>query len=220
MGRTTLASAQHTAHRRPGKSVAFARGELFLAFDSPVKKSLFAPVGGFVLAALAITALLYLAALALRPDVATPPAPPPAEELAVVEAARRRAEILDPAKTLVLTQTVDYSEGAQAAWWPKGEAPVLAELVREGKLPPVAWRVGSEPVVIRGVEGTGNYGGTWYRLANSIQDFTTITWRLSYANLVRWSPEGYPLVPHIAKGWEVSADQKVFIFTLRRGMRW
>ena len=204
----------------PGKSVAFARGELFLAFVSPVKKSLFAPVGGFVLAALAITALLYLAALALRPDVATPPAPPPAEELAVVEAARRRAEILDPAKTLVLTQTVDYSEGAQAAWWPKGEAPVLAELVREGKLPPVAWRVGSEPVVIRGVEGTGNYGGTWYRLANSIQDFTTITWRLSYANLVRWSPEGYPLVPHIAKGWEVSADQKVFIFTLRRGMRW
>jgi peptide/nickel transport system permease protein len=214
-----LASAQRVG-RAPGKNVAFAVGELFLGPVSPLKKSLFATLGGLVLAALALTALLYLFAQLLRPDVETAPAPPPAKELAVVQAARRRAEVLDPAKTLVLTQTVNWAEGANAAWWPKGEAPVLAELVREQKLPPLALRVGSEPIVIRGVDGVGNYGGTWYRLANSIQDFTTITWRLSYANLVRWSPEGYPLVPHIAKGWEVSADQKVFVFTLRRGMRW
>jgi len=37
---------------------------------------------------------------------------------------------------------------------------------------------------------------------------------------VRWSPQGYPLVPHIAKSWDVSADQRVFVLELRRGMQW
>ncbi|MBC7366726.1 MAG: ABC transporter permease subunit [Undibacterium sp.] len=185
-----------------------------------MKNRLLAPLVGFTLGALAFTALLYVFAWALRPDVETPPAPPPAAELAVVEAARKNAVRFDPAVAPVVTQKVDYRQGAKGAWWPRGEAPVLAELVREKKLPPVALRTGPEPIVIEGVDGIGRYGGTWYRLANSISDFTTVTWRLSYANLVRWSPRGYPLVPHVAKGWEVSADQKAFIFTLRRGMRW
>lgn len=185
-----------------------------------MKNHLLAPLVGFTLAALAFTALLYVFALALRPDVVTPPAQPPAAELAIVEAARRSAVSFDSTQAPVVTQTVDYDQGAKAAWWPKSEAPVLAELAHEKKLPPVALRTGSEPIVMQGVEGIGRYGGTWYRLANSINDFTTVTWRLSYSNLVRWSPQGYPLVPHIAKGWEVSADQKVFVFTLRKGMRW
>ncbi len=185
-----------------------------------MKNRLLAPFVGFTAAALAFTALLYVFALALRPDVETPPPPPSPAELAVVEKARKSATRFDAAHVPVVTQTVDYKQGAKAPWWPKNEAPVLAELVREKKLPPVLRRTGSEPIVMRGVDGIGRYGGTWYRLANSINDFTTITWRLSFANLVRWSPQGYPLVPHIAKGWEVSADQKVFVFTLRKGMCW
>jgi peptide/nickel transport system permease protein len=216
-----LARTQHGSKKpRRVKSVAFAGHELFSDESFFVKNRLFAPFVGFILAALAFTALLYVFALALRPDVVTPPAQPPAAELAVVEAARKNAVYFDSAHPPVVTQTVDYKEGAKAAWWPKHEAPVLAELVREKRLPPVAKRTGSEPIVMQGVEGIGRYGGTWYRLGNSISDFTTITWRLSFANLVRWSPQGYPLVPHIAKSWAVSADQKVFTFTLRKGMRW
>lgn len=179
-----------------------------------------APFVGFGLAALALAALIQFFAWALRPEVAAPPAPPPPAELAGVEAARRAVRRLDPARAPVVARAVDYAEGERAAWWPRHEAPVLAELVREGKLPPVALRTGPEPVVMEGADGVGRYGGTWYRLANSIHDFGTVAWRLSYANLVRWSPQGYPLVPHIAKGWEVSDDQKVFTFTLRRGLRW
>ena len=37
---------------------------------------------------------------------------------------------------------------------------------------------------------------------------------------MRWSPNGEPVVPHLAKSYEVSDDGKVFEFVLRRGMRW
>ncbi|HEX2853725.1 MAG TPA: ABC transporter substrate-binding protein, partial [Opitutaceae bacterium] len=175
---------------------------------------------GFLCAAVGFTGILYLAGAALRPDLKTTPTPPPAAELAVVEAARVSALRVNTAHPVIIAQTVDYSQRTRAAWWPKREAPLLAELVREGKLPPVGSRVGSEPVVMEGVEGAGRYGGTWYRLVNSAQDFSTIYWRLSASNLVRWSPQGYPLVPHVAKEWEISPDFRSYTFTLRRGMRW
>jgi ABC-type dipeptide/oligopeptide/nickel transport system permease component/ABC-type transport system substrate-binding protein len=137
-----------------------------------------------------------------------------------VEKAREQARHFEAARPPVITRAVDYSVGSSAPWWPRSEAPLLAELVREGKLPPVAERTGPEPVVMEGVDGIGRYGGTWNRLVNSIIDFSTMYWRLSASNLVRWSPQGYPLVPHVAKSWEVSRDFRVYTFELRRGMRW
>ena len=205
---------------RAAKNVAFAQRPFFVAASPSVKKRLLVILAGFVAAALGFTALLYLCGGALRPDVTTPPPPPPAAELAVVETARQNARVLDLAHPSVITRTVDYSAGARAAWWPRGESPMLADLVHEGRLPPVAERTGSEPVVMEGVDGIGRYGGTWLRLVNSIADFSTIYWRLSASNLVRWSPQGYPIVPHLAKSWEVSADDRVYTFTLRRGVRW
>ncbi len=102
----------------------------------------------------------------------------------------------------------------------KASHPILAELVEEGKLPPVAERVGPEPVVIQGKDGLGNYGGTWYLVTNSIHSADTIDNWMSGASIVRWSPLGYPIVPHIAKNWEVSPDKREWIFFLRKGMKW
>jgi ABC-type transport system substrate-binding protein/ABC-type dipeptide/oligopeptide/nickel transport system permease component len=187
---------------------------------SLVNRRLLLAIAGFAAAALGFTALLYAFAAAFRPDVVTPPPAAPAAELAVVERARRAAERLDLQRPPVITQQVDYALGSRAPWWPSGESPVLADLVREGKLPPVAERTGPEPVVMEGVDGIGRYGGTWQRLVNSIIDLSTIYWRLSDSNLVRWSPQGYPLVPHLAKSWEISPDQRVYTFTLRAGVKW
>jgi ABC-type dipeptide/oligopeptide/nickel transport system permease component/ABC-type transport system substrate-binding protein len=175
---------------------------------------------GLAAAALGFTALLYVFAAAFRPDVVTPPRAVPASALAAVAAARARVQQLGDAPPPVITRTVDYTLGERARWWPRREAPVLQALVGEGRLPPVAARVGPEPVVMEGVDGIGQFGGTWHRLVNSITDFTTIYWRLSGSNLVRWSPLGYPLVPHVAKGWEISPDYRTYTLTLRRGMRW
>ena len=44
-----------------------------------------------------------------------------------------------------------------------GEAPMLAELVKAGKLPPVEQRVPEEPLVIKPLHEIGKYGGTWRR---------------------------------------------------------
>lgn len=176
--------------------------------------------GGMVAAVIGFTALLYGMAALLRPNVTRPPKPPPPEQLAAVHKSREEARRLDLANPPVLVRAVDYSGGGRPPWRPRGEAPILAELVREGRLPGVAERVGAEPVVLEGVDGVGRYGGTWRRLVNSFDDLKTIYWRLSGSNLVRWSPQGYPLVPHVAKAWEVSPDRRVYTFQLRRGMKW
>jgi ABC-type dipeptide/oligopeptide/nickel transport system permease component/ABC-type transport system substrate-binding protein len=165
-----------------------------------------------------LAALFLLCGWLVRPDLAAPVPQRTPEEIAEITVRRDVGLQKDQLPSLV--QEVDYRAAATASWRPRGEAPLLAELVREGKLEPVAQRVGPEPVVLRGAEGAGNYGGDWYRLANSIEDLRTIYWRLSYPNLVRWSPQGRPLVPHIAKAWESSADAREWTFTLREGMRW
>src|SRR2546422_8408221 len=50
-----------------------------------------------------------------------------------------------------------------SAKFPKAfkEAPALAELVKAGKLPPVAERIGQDPLVIKPLHEVGRYGGTW-----------------------------------------------------------
>jgi hypothetical protein len=51
------------------------------------------------------------------------------------------------------------------AKWPQkfAEAPMLAELVKAGKLPPVEQRVPAEPLVWQPLNEIGKYGGTWRR---------------------------------------------------------
>jgi ABC-type dipeptide/oligopeptide/nickel transport system permease component/ABC-type transport system substrate-binding protein len=185
-----------------------------------VKKRLLLPLLGLGAAALGLTALLYLFGALLRPNVTVPPPAPSAAEVMAVREARRRADSLEGQPRVRIAQAVDYGEGPRAAWWPKHEAPILAALVQAEKLPPVADRVGPEPVVMQGVDGIGRHGGTWQRLANSYNDINTIQWRLSYPNLIRWSPLGEPLVPHLARAWQASPDNRVFTFWLRRGVRW
>src|SRR5436190_5305963 len=115
-----------------------------------VKRRFLLTLAGFAAAALGVTALLYAVAAALRPDVMTAPPAAPAAQLSAVEEARRSSQHLDLQRPPVLVRNVDYSAGSRAPWWPTSEAPVLADLVRDGKLPPVAERTGSEPLVLEG----------------------------------------------------------------------
>ena len=103
---------------------------------------------------------------------------------------------------------------------PSGQSPILAKLVEEGHLPPLEERLPEEPTVMEGVDGIGNYGGTWMRIANAAEDVSIITNRMSGAYLARWSPLGYPIEPHIAKSIEPSEDRRTWTITLREGLRW
>jgi len=170
-------------------------------------------------AALFLLGTLYLFGMGFLPNLDGVPFSGDEASLAAIE--NDRDVVFDPDDPVVLHRNVDYSLGTDAAWYPKGESPFLAELVEEGKLPPVAERVGPEPVVMEGVEGVGRYGGTWYRVSPSEED--AIRWtrrRLAGALLARWSPLGYPIRPHVAKSWEASEDQRRFTVHLRKGARW
>ena len=147
------------------------------------------------------------------------------EELAfsdreVIAAQSARAASRDIQNPPVISQSVVYSDGANAEWYPKGEPTSLVKLVNSSSLPPVSERTGSEPAVMAGLEGTGKYGGTWIMATGESVNPRHIEGRLSAASLLRWSPEGFPIVPHVAKGYDISDGHREFTFFLRKGMRW
>lgn len=147
-------------------------------------------------------------------------APPVYPDDAIVAAAEARATPFDPTDPLVFWRDVDYAAGPSARWFPKTESPLVRELVAEDRLPPLLERIGPEPVVHEGVDGIGRYGGTWNVLTPTSESVQQMQFYFSGGNLVRWSPWGYPIVPHVAREWSVSEDKREWIFFLRRGIRW
>lgn len=153
----------------------------------------------------------------LNPESAEPGQLSDAEQR---ELEQLRAHGIAPEGTILRWQEVDYAEGVNAAWWPRVEPDILRESVATGKLAPVADRVGPEPLVLEGPETHPEYGGTWFRAALSLNDASTILYRMGTPNLVRWSEQGYPIVPHLARDFTVSEDKRIFTFYLRCGIHW
>ncbi|MDA1227884.1 MAG: ABC transporter substrate-binding protein [Chloroflexi bacterium] len=100
------------------------------------------------------------------------------------------------------------------------EAPELAQLVSEGKLPPVEERVGPEPLVLRPIHEIGKYGGVWRRGFIGPNDTANAIRAVNHDRLLFWDPTGTEIVPHMAKGWEVSDDGKTTTIFLRKGHKW
>lgn len=98
------------------------------------------------------------------------------------------------------------------------EAPMLQELVKQGKLPPVDQRLPKEPLVVKVVEEIGQYGGTWRRAWLGPADAAGVD-RLLIEPLLRYD-SSYKKVPQLAKSWKISRDGKIFTFYLREGVKW
>ena len=99
------------------------------------------------------------------------------------------------------------------------EAPALAEMVAAGELPPVEERLPQNPLIISVAEEIGQYGGTLRRGFLGPSDHNNYT-RVVYDALVRFSPTGSEVIPHIAAGWESSADFSEWTVRLRPGAKW
>ncbi|HSH80336.1 MAG TPA: ABC transporter substrate-binding protein, partial [Herpetosiphonaceae bacterium] len=102
----------------------------------------------------------------------------------------------------------------------KNEAPMLAEQVQAGTLPPLAERVPKEPMAVPVVEKVGQYGGEW---TSGILGGSDNAWLLRtafYDNLVRWDTQWKDVIPDVAASWEVSDDGTTYTFKLREGMKW
>jgi len=98
------------------------------------------------------------------------------------------------------------------------EAPMLAELVKAGKLPPVEERLPIEPKVFPVMEMIGKYGGTIRRCFSGVSDSTGPNKHID-RGLV-WFDSKFAMQPRIAQSWEVNADGSEWTFHLRKGMKW
>ena len=100
------------------------------------------------------------------------------------------------------------------------EAPILTELVKQGKLPPVTKRLPSEPLVVNPIEEVGRYGGTvkvLYTNLVTLEDGLNI---MREENILTLDHDGYTIRPNIAKSWIFSKDGKTLILELRKDMKW
>ena len=100
------------------------------------------------------------------------------------------------------------------------EAPMLAELVRAGKLPTVEERVGPEPLVLRPTHEIGKYGGTWHRGFIGPNDTANAVRAVFHDRLMYYNTDGTKLVPNMMKSCTISDDGKTNVFELRKGHRW
>src|SRR6185436_8496738 len=106
---------------------------------------------GVPFACLCLALLLVGLGALVRPDLSAAPQPPSAEQVAAAQRARDVSFDPNAGDTLPrYEKPVDPALAHDAPWWPKGESPILAELVAAGKLPPVADRVGPQPLVLDG----------------------------------------------------------------------
>lgn len=101
------------------------------------------------------------------------------------------------------------------------EAPMLAELVAAGQLPPVEERLPANPPVVVPLESIGKYGG---HVRTHLWDFP-LWWlvgrMLAHADLVRQrGGNSGEFEPDLAERWEVSDDATVWTFHLREGLKW
>ena len=100
------------------------------------------------------------------------------------------------------------------------EAPMLAELVQQGKLPPVEERLPKNPLVQRVAESIGEYGGTWRTLLECYWTGDHPFYLASGDVVVAYDLDDTTMVPNLAESWEASPDFRKWTLHLREGLRW
>ena len=100
------------------------------------------------------------------------------------------------------------------------EAPMLAEKVAKGELPPVDQRVPEDPLVLKPVEAVGKYGGTVVMNRDTTNP-TGKLWRIQHEYPLNYSIAYLRAIyPNVLKEIEMGPEGKKFTFYLRKGMKW
>ena len=100
------------------------------------------------------------------------------------------------------------------------EAPMLAQQVSSGALPPVAERVPDEPLIVVPIEQIGSYGG---QMNTTVMDGPVVWWFPAYwleDPPVQLRPDAKTWYPNWLLGVDQSADDRTITLRLRPGMKW
>lgn len=99
------------------------------------------------------------------------------------------------------------------------EAPELAQMVKDGKLPPVEKRLPESPVVTKPVDSVGKYGGTlhtasWWPEVGNVQLYFAVE------APIKWKADLSGYEAALVESYEWSADGKTFTLHMRKGLKW
>jgi len=104
------------------------------------------------------------------------------------------------------------------------EAPMLADMVAAGELPPVEERLPENPRVIIPQSEVGKYGGTLDRGTAFLMaggDWIPLHLTMESICAHQWPfPGEGPVVPNLAESWEFSDDGTELAVHLREGIKW
>ncbi|HDH03652.1 MAG TPA: hypothetical protein ENH15_05350, partial [Actinobacteria bacterium] len=103
-----------------------------------------------------------------------------------------------------------------------GEAPMLAEQVSAGTLPPVDERLPVNPPVVVGFEETiGTYGGNILTNLWDLPLWWLVSRQIAHADLVRQQGGNSGIFEaDMAERWETNDDASEWTFYLREGLKW
>jgi peptide/nickel transport system substrate-binding protein len=131
--------------------------------------------------------------------------PPAAEQL--------EEQAPEPAKAVVAEEKEEAMPSSQYS-----EAPMLADLVNAGDLPPVDQRLPVNPTTVPVVDTVGAYGGTMRRGFKGVSD----RWgpaKVQDSSLVRYELD-LSYHPDLLESWEYNADATEIVLHLRPGLKW
>jgi peptide/nickel transport system substrate-binding protein len=101
------------------------------------------------------------------------------------------------------------------------ESPEFAKKVAAGQLPPVAERIGQDPLVIKPLQGVGKYGGVIRRGFLGTNDWLNGAGFCGGPDsLLFWDYQEKNVVPNLARAFELSDGDRVLTIHLRRGLKW
>ena len=145
------------------------------------------------------------------------PTTAPAAATAVPAATKAPAAANNP--TAIPTQAATATAVPTAVASQYKEAPVLADMVKAGKLKPVDARLPANPLTLAPIHSVGKYGGR-------IRTFWKGGWvgffqESQYGHSpLRWIDDGLGIAPGMADKWSTNADNTVWTIHLRQGLKW
>ena len=103
------------------------------------------------------------------------------------------------------------------------EAPMLAELVKAGKLPPLEERLPESPLVEVPVTEIGKYGDKLVLGTAFFLDDERLPVRIDRNGFFQFTypfPAEGPILPNLAESWDWNANGTELIIHLRKGIKW
>jgi peptide/nickel transport system substrate-binding protein len=119
----------------------------------------------------------------------------------------------------VSVDTVAETSEEEAASGQYQEAPMLADMVSAGDLPPVDERLPANPMVLTPVEMVGTYGGE-LKWVHPTPDLGAYEFQFLYEAPYRWSADASKIEPNLAVSHEYASDGLSMTLTFREGIKW